>query len=304
MRNQDQWIHGDLTMLRSAAIFVILAAALAACDRGDPPSPPPPAPPSVAQAAARDTGRLEPIGRDSTDRCRWEDPAPRAHVGDEDWLAKWDSASMSRGVPLRCALREGGPVVRVVVGGEYSIPMGVHVYSPPDARKALQMLALDNDERAGARSNLLVGEDLNDDGWTDLRVQTWSGSAGVTHDVFMWNPRRGRFEQDSVFPRGTNIYTLDDVPCLRASSRSGAGHFSGGEFCWSRGAWHLVGTYQVDGLDGSEPGQDLSVRELEWRDGDRVLRRVVDTLPSDSARDIPDFHRSPSVRARLRGDRG
>lgn len=211
---------------------------------------------------------------------------------------------MSRGVALRCALRDGGPEVRVVVGGGFSIPMGVHVYSPPDARSALQMLALDNDQPAGQRSDLLVGEDLNDDGWTDLRVQTWSGSAGVTHDVFMWNPRRGRFEQDSVFPRGTNIAAMDGAPCVSGSSRSGAGHFSGGEFCWSRGTWHLVGTFQVDWLDGSEPGQDLSVRQLEWRDDDRVLRRVVDTLPSDSARDIPDFHRAARVRARSQEDRG
>lgn len=292
-------------MLRDSPLSAILiAAALAACDRGDPPSRPPPAPPARAQATARDTGRLEPIGRDSTDRCRWEDPVPRAHVGDDNWLAKWDSASMSRGVPLRCALRDGGPEVRVVVGGEFSIPMGVHVYSPPDARTALQMLALDNDERAGARSNLLVGEDLNDDGWTDLRVQTWSGSAGVTHDVFTWNPRRGRFEQDSVFPGGTNLYAVDGVPCVWGSSRSGVGHSSGGEYCWSRGRWHLVGVYQRDAVEGAGPSRGLSVRRLEWRDGDRVLRTVIDTLPDDSARDIPDFHRSPSVRARLRGDRG
>lgn len=291
--------YGPLSLLLTAAFT------FAACGRGDP-SPPPaaPAPPAVAQAPVRDPVRMTPVGRDSADRCRWEGAAPVAPTGGDTWLAKWDSAAMQRGVPLRCELREGGPAVRVVVGGGFSIPMAVDVYSPPDASAAMQRLLLDNDEPASARSELLYGEDLNDDGWTDLRVQTWSGTAGVTHDVFTWNARRGRFEQDSVFPRGTNIYALDGVPCVHESSRSGAGHFSGGEYCWSRGGWHLTGTYQVDWFDGSGPEQDLSVRKLEWRNDDRVLGTVVDTLPSDSARDISDFHRTPPPRARSRGDRG
>ncbi|MFL5542280.1 MAG: XAC2610-related protein [Longimicrobiaceae bacterium] len=216
---------------------------------------------------------MRPISRDSADRCRWEEPSPRAHTGEEYWLAHWDSASMERGVPLRCVLREGEPEVRVVVRGADGIPMVVEVYFPADARTKVQTLALDNDEHASEQSSLAVGEDLNDDGWTDLRVKTWSGSGGVIYDLFTWNPQRSRFEQDSVFPGGTDIHSLDRRGCAGTVHRNGAFQSGGGEFCWSGGRWHLVRRWTAD-----KRAERFHVRRTEeMRDG-RVLRVHIDTV--------------------------
>jgi len=251
-----------------------IAAGAVACERGA--SPPPPAkvsavPPAAKAVPANDS--TSPVARDSADRCRWEEPVPMAHRSEDDLPRKWDEGSMERGVPLRCVLRDGGPEVRVVVGGIESIPMGVQVYFPADARTEVQTLALDNDERASERSSLAVGEDLNDDGWTDLLVQTWSGSGGVVHDLFMWNPRRSRFEQDSVFPRGTDISPLERRGCAGTAHRNGAFNSSGGEFCWSGGRWHLVRRWTKD-----KRAERFHVRRVEeMRDG-RVLRVRIDTV--------------------------
>ena len=289
-------------MLHPRLLAFIPFTLLAACDRGSARSPAASARTDtmVARANVKDTATMVPVSRDSADRCRWEEPAPRAHAGDEYWLAHWERSGMVRGVGLRCALREGGPEVRVVVRGYDDIPHYVDVYSPPDGRVRAQTLLLDTDEPANEHSGLMVGEDLNDDGWTDLRVQTWTGSAGISHDVFMWNPGHGRFEQDSIFPGGTNIAAVHGEPCANVSSASGAGHLTGGEYCWVRGGWHLVGSFQLDQLEGSA----AMVRRFEWRNDDRVLRTVIDTVPRDVVRDIPDFRRPRSARAQPMRTRG
>ncbi|MFL5542281.1 MAG: XAC2610-related protein [Longimicrobiaceae bacterium] len=242
---------------------------------------------------ARDS--MMPIPRDSADRCRWEEPSPRAHAGEAYELAHWDSVAMGRGVALRCELRGGGPTVRVVVRGDnYSIPRQVEVYSPPGARAATQTLTLDTEEPAYEHSGLMIGQDLNDDGWTDLRVQTWSGTAGISYDVFMWNPRRGRFEQDSVFTGGTSIHAIDGRPCVGEESKSGIGHSGGGEYCWARGGWQKVRTYQLDAPDTRDASwPSIYVRRTEWWAGGKVVRTVVDSLPFDSALADPDFRSAP-----------
>ncbi|MFL5383613.1 MAG: XAC2610-related protein [Longimicrobiaceae bacterium] len=260
------------SLVRLAACLGIAAGAVA-CGRGrsaDPPAKVSAAPPS-AKALPNDS--MVPVARDSADRCRWEEPVPMAHTSEDDLPRKWDEGSMERGVPLRCVLRDGGPEVRVVVGGIESIPMGVQVYFPADARTKVQTLALDNDERASEWSDLAVGEDLNDDGWTDLRVQTWSGSGGVVHDLFMWNPQRSRFEQDSVFPRGTEITPLERRGCAGTAHRNGAFESTGAEYCWSGGRWHLERRWKAD-----KRAERFHVRTTEeMRDG-RVLRMRIDTV--------------------------
>jgi len=277
------------SLVRLAACFAVIA-----CERR--PSAETPSARVSAATPARDS--TAPIARDSSDRCRWEGTAPRAHTGEEYGLAQWDSAAMAHGVALRCALRAGGPDVRVVVRGDYGgIPKQVDVYSPVDARRRMQTLALDNEQPAEEDGTLLKGEDLNDDGWTDLRVRTWSGTGGVTEDVFTWNPQRSRFEQDSVFPRGTGIFAYEDRPCVGEESESG-GLGGGGETCWADGRWHLVRTYRLD------PAGDSYVRNTHWLEEGRVVRTWTDTLPRDSADHDPEFRTAAPVvprRARPRG---
>jgi hypothetical protein len=240
-----------------------------ACGRGRPADPPP----ARVSAAAPANDSMTPIARDSADRCRWEAPVPLARASGGDRPPWWDAASLDRGVPLRCVLRDGGPEVRVVVRGADSRPMVVEVYFPADARTKVQTLTLDNDERAHERSSLAEGEDLNDDGWTDLRVKTWSGSGGVFYDLFTWNPRRSRFEQDSVFPGGTDIHSLERRGCAGTVRRSGAFNSVGGEYCWSGGRWHLVRRWTAD-----KRAERFHVRRTEeMRDG-RVLHVRIDTV--------------------------
>jgi hypothetical protein len=232
---------------------------------------------------------MAPVPRDSTDRCRWEGLPPRAHTGEAYRLAHWDEGSMARGVALRCALRAGGREVRVVVRGDYAIPQRVDVYSPPEARTVTQTLVLDNDERSYEHADLLRGEDLNDDGWADLLVKTWSGTAGVTEDVFMWNPRRGRFEQDSVFRRGVNVYAIDGRPCIGEEMD----RRRGGEYCWARAGWQKVRTYRLERPLPADPARDIFIRTTEWWDGGRVVRTFVDSMGVDAALSDAELRSSP-----------
>lgn len=101
-----------------------IAAGAVACGRERSAVPPP----ARVSAAAPPGDSTRPLSRDSADRCRWEEPSPRAHSGEEHRRAYWDSVAMGRGVALLCELRDGGRVVRVVVRGDaYSIPRQVDV---------------------------------------------------------------------------------------------------------------------------------------------------------------------------------
>jgi len=274
-------VRTAMSRVRLVACLAVAAGA-AACGRGRSAETPPARVTVVTDndtmvdgrsAAAPAKDSMAPVTRDSTDRCRWEGPVPMAHTSEESWLRKWDAASLDRGVPLRCVLRDGGPEVRVVVRGDGSIPMVVDVYFPADTGAKVQTLTLDNDERASEYSDLAVGEDLNDDGWTDLRVQTWSGSGGVVHDLFTWNPRRSRFEQDSVFPGGTDIHSLERRGCAGTVHRYGASESVGAEYCWSGGRWHLVRRWTAD-----KSPERFQVRTTEEMREGRVLRVRIDTI--------------------------
>ncbi|HEV7587453.1 MAG TPA: hypothetical protein VGO40_04935 [Longimicrobium sp.] len=271
---------------RLATLAVAAAVAAAGCGR----KPSTGSPPAVHAVAAADS---VPVPRKPGDRCRWEGAPQRMSARQQGGRPDYDSATIAKGVAVRCALREAGPEVRVVVRGEYSIPKQVDVYSPPGARAPAQTLALENEQPASRGGDLLVGEDLNDDGWTDLRVQTWSGSAGVSHDVFMWNPQRSRFEQDSVLPRGVGLAAIDGRPCVSELGWAGIGLVGGGEDCWSAGGWHEVRTWRMD-LKENGPGARTSfyVRTTDWKDGERVIRTQVDTLP-ESVRDHLELLTSP-----------
>src|SRR5688572_21546482 len=56
--------------------------------------------------------------RDPPDRCRYADARRQARPGDANHGATYDTVALSRGVTLRCAMREGGPEARMVVLGE------------------------------------------------------------------------------------------------------------------------------------------------------------------------------------------
>jgi hypothetical protein len=179
-------------------------------------------------------------GRDPDDRCRYADSRHHARPGDAGYGAPYDTAAMSSGVTLQCAVREGGPELRLVIRGEYGIPMRADVYFPAHSPRPIQRLSMgDNDQRAYEGSTLAEGRDLNRDGWTDLKVQTWSGSGGISYELFMYDPARERFVQDSVLPGGGGLAPLEDrrEPCVLSGLKSGVGNFHDCEYCWRGGRW-------------------------------------------------------------------
>ncbi|HET7233469.1 MAG TPA: hypothetical protein VFJ16_25890 [Longimicrobium sp.] len=243
----------------------------------------------VTTATATDT--VGPAGEDTTpgrrapgDRCRYADARRQARPGDANFGAWYDTAAMSRGVTLRCLLRDGGPEARVVVLGRYGIPMAADIYVPAGAARPLQRVFMeDNDQHAVEGGTLAEGFDLNRDGWTDLKVQTWSGSGGVSYDLFMYDPRARRFVRDSVLPGGGGIEPLRRrEPCVGTGIRSGVGNFDDHEYCWRGGHWAHVRELRQErlgGLDGNTR-YVLTVREPR---GGRMVTVRVDTSATDAA---------------------
>ncbi|HVG44736.1 MAG TPA: hypothetical protein VM890_08395 [Longimicrobium sp.] len=222
--------------------------------------------------------------RDPSDRCRYADARRQARPGDTNYGTPYDTVAMSRGVTLRCALREGGPEARVMVLGGWGIPMAVDVYVPATASRRTQRLFItDNDERAYEGSSLAHGIDLNRDGWTDLKVQTWSGSAGISYALFMYDPARRRFVQDSVLPGGGGIVPIagSGEPCVGTGQRMGAGNFHDVDYCWRGGRWVAVRETRQERLGDMSGGRYvLTVREPR---GGRMVTVRVDTSTTDAA---------------------
>jgi hypothetical protein len=205
--------------------------------------------------------------------CRYTDARPRPARDDPEGWQPYDSVAMAQGVEYRCALRPAGPRVRLVVRGEWGIPRFVDVHAPPRAARPLQRLELDNDQRALNGNDLVVGEDLNGDGWTDLRMQTFSGTGGVWYDVYLYAPARRSFVRDTVLSRTSNVHRLPGPPCVGTSQRMGS-YRSGAAYCWKDGRWTLTReVYQ----EPDENGRLIRTRSELRGDSLQVVR--VDTAP-------------------------
>lgn len=189
------------------------------------------------------------------------------------YAARYDSTVMRNGIPFRCRLRARGPEVRVVLGGEGSVPLGFHVYSPAEAARPAQVFALDNSEGAYEGGDLLTGEDLNGDGWMDLRVRTYSGSGGVMYDVFRYSPRAGGFVRDSVLSGATNVRRIAGRPCIGSSTKTSADDITSYDYCWSGGAWVLTRVEAHARL-----GRDRLTHTIRERRGGGLSVISVDTI--------------------------
>jgi hypothetical protein len=189
---------------------------------------------------------------------------------------------MARGIPFRCTLRPGGPQVRLVLRGESSIPTTVQVFLPPGASRPLQTLTVDNDQGAYEGNELVVGEDLNGDGWMDLRVNTWYGSAGQMSDVFRFDPSARRFVPDTALP-GANVRRLAGRPCVRTSTKSSVWDYSTADYCWSGGAWVQTRTFRQELVrDGRDFRAERVIRTLGERRGGRMQVVRMDTVPESA----------------------
>jgi hypothetical protein len=230
----------------------------------------------------RDTGRIAGERWHDPKDCRFTDGRPRPDINDPGYGERYDSAVMARGIPFRCRLRPDGPEVRLLLRGEWSIPTTVEVFSPPGASRPLQTLTLDHDQSAYEGNELLVGEDLNGDGWMDLRVNTWYGSAGQMSEVFRFDPSSRRFVADTALP-GMNVHRLAGRPCVGTSTKSGAWDYSTAEYCWSGGTWVQTRTFRQELLrDGGDLRDKRVIRTLGERRGGRMQVVRMDTVPENA----------------------
>jgi hypothetical protein len=190
------------------------------------------------------------------------------------YAAPFDSVVMKNGVPFRCRMRKDGPQVRLVLSGDGGVPMEVRIHLPAHSARPLQAFGLENDQRAYEGANLLVGEDLDGDGWMDLRVRTYSGSGGVMYDVFRYRPATRRFVQDTMLSGSMNVHRIAGRPCTRTSSKTSADDIESFDYCWSRGAWVLTRTDKQERF-----GSGRILETVRERRGGRMQVVRVDTFP-------------------------
>ena len=227
--------------------LAIAVVAVGGCGRGaEPPArtvaASPPASPAAAPAAvaAPDTVLRWREPREPYDRCRRADGSdqrppmenPEGSVGHED---------LSHGLAFLCTLRDGHPARLVLQGDASGIPTTVLIYDPPAAAAPSDTLSIGDEpgdaEPPYAGGTILEGEDLNGDGWADVRVMTYFGSGGRMFDVFRYDPRRGRFEKDTVLNGRGNFRHVAGTSCARSSWKTSAADHSWMEWCWRGGRW-------------------------------------------------------------------
>ena len=179
---------------------------------------------------------------------------------------------------FRCALREGHPARLVLETRDFGDPAAVLVYDPPDAPAAADTLRLPEAEPPYRGAPIVEGEDLDGDGWTDLRVMTFHGSGGHMFDVFRYAPARHRFEKDTVLSGAGNLHRVG-AACVRDSWAMGAGSWSSRDRCLRNGRW-VATRYEREEYSSALSTGDVPVsihETLELRGGRmRVVR--LDTV--------------------------
>lgn len=173
--------------------------------------------------------------REPGDHCRRADGEDdRPHPSSPDGSVTHED--LGHGLAFLCTLHEGYRVRLVVAGDGDGDPVAVVVHDPPADTAGGDTLLLGESEPPYAGATILEGEDLDGDGWTDVRVMTFHGSGGHMYDVFRYQPSRRRFEKDTVLSGQGNVQRADRG-CARTSWAMGAGNHSWVEQCWRNGMW-------------------------------------------------------------------
>ena len=270
-------------MIRGGVRVLVLGVlVLGGCDRGAPPAHParpvatrPPPPPSASPVVHRVALETRVPG----DRCRRENAGDSVSVTPDSFgISRED---LSRGIAFHCDLRRGHPARMFIEYDRYGWATLLLVRDLPSSSAPDTVLLTEETERPYAGASILEGEDLDGDGWTDLRVMTFHGSGGRMFDVFRYDPARRRFARDTVLSGRGNIEAVGDPPCARTSWAMGAGTWDMVVLCLRGGRWVPVRGESVDDVPalGTRHSR-VSVHEYTERRGGRM--RVI---RSDTTRD-------------------
>ena len=257
-------------MIRGCAgALVVGIIALGGCGRDEPPvrvastslaSPAAPARPAASPANA---AWYEP--RQAWDRChRQGHPEPKEYVSGDGSLGRTD---LAHDLPILCALRPERELRLTPVLDRDGFPTAILVHEPASAAEARDTLRLsDPTDIPYQGAAWIEGEDLNGDGWTDVKVMTFYGSGGHMYDVFLYAPARQRFERDTVFSGRGNVHRVGETACVTESWHMGVAIDSRVERCWHGGRWVNARAERNTVVDRG--GHPVPLHEKEvWRDG-------------------------------------
>jgi hypothetical protein len=182
------------------------------------------------------------------------------------------------GVVFRCVLHRGQAPIRMALRADprWNVPVDVGVYRPAGAARPAQVLVLDD---ASAPPPLgeafLEGEDLNGDGWMDLKVLKHAGATGNRmYDVFMYSPARAGFVRDTTIGHAGPMTPVGNG-CVLETWNSGWSLRSRSRFCWRGGRWLLAWSETEEALRDRE---GWWVRTVSERRGGRLRTVRVDTV--------------------------
>jgi hypothetical protein len=278
----------------SLAICAAMICA-AACNAPDPPAPPAaetapaPAEPAAAVASPGLRERTDPL---LDPRLHFEQGGPLCDREDardvtpfRDSVPEFAKEDLSVSPTFLCRLRAGRPEIRLTVMGDSAGYMdSVLVHSPASARHPHQALRLDISEPQPLGSDFLEGVDLNRDGWMDVKVMMFRGVTGNRIvDVFMFDPRRGRFVRDTVLSGQSHVNPLEGRPCVYTGWVFGhAGNlYSRAEYCWLNTRWVVaLSESQVDTVIGPE-NESVYFRTTTRRRADGSYTSRLDTVRWD-----------------------
>jgi hypothetical protein len=228
---------------------------------------------AATPALKADAAAQQPVGCRRTDR-----PPPRV-PGDTTVLPFVED--IRRDPTFLCTLRRGGPTARVVFAGDHgNWPEGVRIHVPPASARPSQVLSMEDAQGAPPLgSDFVLGQDLDRDGWMDLKVMSIWGVKNRGYDVYMYRPVRGRFVRDTVLSGQGLIDPIAGRPCVTTYWSWGGADFDSSQFCWVRGRWSRVVSVS-ERLDArrSNRGSIFMIRETRDYRGAGRARVRVDTI--------------------------
>lgn len=172
------------------------------------------------------------------------DPCRNVTVRDILRNGQVTDAYLERGVAVRCRMRPGGPLVRIVVRGHGGIPLWADVYLPADARPPVQRLQLETSaNREYYGGPWVEGADLNGDGWADLKVRgsnpVENSNAHERYSVFVYDPATRRFVRAEGLSGKTDASREPGDACANTTSGP-RGVWILQTWCWRGGRFVLT----------------------------------------------------------------